>query len=83
MVGLLSGLLAPWTRIPRITVSVPAVLIMIPGTVVYHAIYAASQGDANGSITYAIQAVLTIAALPAGLAISRMLTDRGWAFDRV
>lgn len=82
IVGLLSGMLAPRLRIPRITVSVPAVLIMIPGAVVYHAIYAASQGDAAGAIGYAIQAILTIAALPFGLAVSRMLTDRAWAFDR-
>ena len=82
LVGLLAAVLAPRLRVPRITVSVPAVVIMVPGVLAFRAVYALAQGDTAGALTNGTQAALTIVALPIGLAVARMLTDRAWAFDR-
>jgi uncharacterized membrane protein YjjP (DUF1212 family) len=80
-VGLLSGLFAAPLRVPRITLSVPAVLPMIPGTLIYQAIYDFSQGDTAGTFGTLAQVIVSTAALPFGIILARMLTDRAWAFD--
>lgn len=82
LVGLLAAVAGPWLRIPRITLTVPSVLVMVPGVLLYRAIFAVSEGDAAAAVGTFTQAALVTVALPIGLAISRMLTDRRWAFDR-
>lgn len=76
------GLLAAWTSqrlaTPRIILSVPAVLIMIPGASTYRALVAMINQDpldalANGSVSLGI-----VLGLAAGLVIARMLTDQAW-----
>jgi uncharacterized membrane protein YjjB (DUF3815 family) len=68
--------------VPRITLSVPAVLVMVPGVLLYRAVYAVSQGDAADAVGTFAQAALVTVALPIGLTLARMLTDRRWAFAR-
>lgn len=82
LVGLLAAAAGPWLRIPRITLTVPSVLVMVPGVLLYRAIFAVSEGDAAVAVGTFTQAALVTIALPIGLAISRMITDRRWAFDR-
>lgn len=82
LAGLLAAVAGPWLRIPRITLTVPSVLVMVPGVLLYRAIFAVSEGDAAAAVGTFTQAALVTIALPIGLAISRMLTDRRWAFDR-
>nr|WP_308439494.1 threonine/serine exporter family protein [Cellulomonas marina] len=81
LVGLLAALVAPRLRVPRITVSVPAVVIMVPGVTAYRAVFALSEGDTTQALASGVQAVLVVAALAIGLAVARMLTDREWAFE--
>ena len=81
LVGLLAAAVAPRMRVPRITVSVPAVVIMVPGVLAYRAVYAVAQGDTATALANGTQAALSIVALPIGLAAARMLTDRAWTFD--
>ena len=78
----LIGLLAAWTSqrlaAPRIILSVPAVLIMIPGAPTFRALVAMINRDpldalANGSVSLGI-----LLGLAAGLVIARMLTDPAW-----
>ncbi|MFI2105233.1 threonine/serine exporter ThrE family protein [Isoptericola sp. NPDC019693] len=82
VVGLLAALVAPRMNVPRITVSVPAVVIMVPGAAAYRAIYYVSNGDTTQALAYAVDAGLVVAALAIGLAVARMLTDRAWSFER-
>jgi uncharacterized membrane protein YjjB (DUF3815 family) len=81
LVGLLAAVVAPSLDVPRITVSVPAVVIMVPGATAYRAIYDVSTGDTVAALAFAVQATLVIAALAVGLAVSRMLTDQTWGFE--
>lgn len=82
LVGLLSAFAGPLLKVPRITLSVPAVLVMVPGALLYRAVYAVSQGDAVQAFGTFAQAALVTVALPIGLTLARMLTDRRWAFGR-
>lgn len=78
----LIGLLAGWTsqRIlsPRIILSVPAVLIMIPGVSTYRAIISVIDRDPLNALTYATASIGVLTALAGGLAVARMLTDPAW-----
>jgi uncharacterized membrane protein YjjP (DUF1212 family) len=80
-VGLLAAWVAPRLNVPRITVYVPAVTIMVPGVPAYRAVYYLSEGDTIAALGYGVSAVLIVAALAVGLAIARMLTDREWGFE--
>ena len=82
VVGLLAAYLAPRLDVPRVTVAVPAVVIMVPGVLAYRAIFHLSDGDTLTALAYGVQAALVVVALSIGLAVARMLTDRTWAFDR-
>ena len=82
VVGLLAAWVAPRMGIPRITVSVPAVVIMVPGAAAYRAVVGLNNGDAEAAVTSGVQAVFVVISIAIGLAAARMLTDRSWAYDR-
>jgi uncharacterized membrane protein YjjP (DUF1212 family) len=82
VVGLLAAVIAPRLDVPRITVYVPAVTIMVPGVLAYRAVFHISNGETAEALSYGVQAALVVAALAIGLAIARMLTDRTWTFER-
>ena len=81
LVGLMASVLSPRLRCPRITLSVPAVLLMIPGTTAYRALVYGNQGMPLDSFSNASQAVFIVVGITIGLAVARMLTDRVWAFE--
>lgn len=80
-VGLLAAWVAPRLNVPRITVYVPAVTIMVPGVPAYRAVYHLSNGDVAQALPYGVSAVLVVTALAVGLAVARMVTDREWGFE--
>jgi len=81
LVGLLAAWIAPRLNIPRITVYVPAVTIMVPGVPAYRAVYYLSNGEVSEALTYGVSAALVVTALAVGLAVARMCTDREWGFE--
>jgi uncharacterized membrane protein YjjP (DUF1212 family) len=81
LVGLLAAWIAPRLNIPRITVYVPAVTIMVPGVPAYRAVFYLSNGDITNAMSYGVTAALIVAALAIGLGIARMLTDRDWGLE--
>ena len=48
VVGLLAAVIAPRLDVPRITVYVPAVTIMVPGVLAYRAVFHISNGETVG-----------------------------------
>ena len=82
LVGLLARVLADRVRAPRLTISVPAVVIMVPGVSAYRAMFAASMGDQVAAVSYGLAATLVVLGLAVGLGVARMLTDRDWTFER-
>nr|WP_143180526.1 threonine/serine exporter family protein [Bowdeniella nasicola] len=81
-IGLLASLLSILWRYSRVTLSVPAVVIMIPGVPLYRALTAMSNGEVTSALAQVVQVVFVVCAIGVGLAVSRMITDRGWAFDQ-
>ncbi|MBK1719461.1 threonine/serine exporter family protein, partial [Thiocystis violacea] len=81
LVGLLAAWVSTWMKCPRIVLSVPPVLIMIPGATAYQALVYANQEMPLEAIANAYQAMFIVAGIAIGLAIARMLTDRAWAFE--
>jgi len=81
LVGLLAAWISPRMRCPRIVLSVPPVLIMIPGAIAYQALVYANQGMSQEAIDNAYQAMFIVAGIVIGLALARMLTDRAWSFE--
>lgn len=80
-VGLLAAVVGPRLDVPKITVSVPAVVIMVPGVTAYRAVYYLSAGDVTQALAYGVEACLVVLALAVGLAVARMLTDRTWGLE--
>lgn len=78
LVGLLSGWVSQRILAPRIILSVPAVLIMVPGTTTFRALVAMINHDPLNALTNAISSVSLLVALAGGLAVARMFTDPAW-----
>jgi putative membrane protein len=82
MVGLLGAVITARTTLPRITMTVPASVIMIPGTAMYRAVHFLNSGDIDQALSNAATAGLIIVWISAGLVTARILTDRDWAFGK-
>ena len=82
LVGLLAGSVNQRILAPRITLSVPAVLIMIPGASTYRAMVGLINGNAMSTLVNGMTAVGIVVALAAGLALARMVTDPAWITAR-
>jgi uncharacterized membrane protein YjjP (DUF1212 family) len=81
VVGLLARMIATPLRVPRLTVSVPAVVIMVPGVAAMRGVFELNAGNVPEALAFMIEAALVVTALSIGLAVSRMLTDRDWTFE--
>ncbi|MDO4911612.1 MAG: threonine/serine exporter family protein [Corynebacterium sp.] len=79
-IGLLAGLLKKYARLPRITITVPAAVIMVPGTSMYRAMYYLNEGQMDKMLDNCTNAAVIVICISAGLSIARMLTDRDWTF---
>ena len=77
--ALVAGLLASGIKnrigYPRIAITVPSIVIMVPGLYLYRAIYNLGNMTLDVSATYLASTVLIVMALPLGLIFARILTD--------
>ena len=60
---------------PRITLTVPSIVIMVPGMFMYKGVYFFVQNDITSGAMWIVKAVLIVAALPLGLIFARIFTD--------
>lgn len=81
-IGLMGAAAAKVARLPRITVTVPAAVIMVPGPAMFASVYALNAGDMQQAVTAAATASMTVLAIGTGLVAARMLTDRDWVLGR-
>lgn len=77
-VGIGAFLVGDRLRAARVTLTVPAVLIMVPGAAAYRSIAGVIDGDTLAAIQNGMQAVFVVVALAIGLTVSRVLTEREW-----
>lgn len=81
LVGLLASPAQAVLREPRITFTVPGIIIMVPGAAVFQSIVLFSRGDALGGLQAAVTAGFVIGAMALGLALARFATERKWLFE--
>lgn len=77
-VGIAGAFVSSYLRSPRIVLSVPAVLIMIPGAAAFRALVFLNDGQITLALADGAQAAIIVASLAVGLVIARVVTDRNW-----
>lgn len=80
LAGLLASMLKSVSGYPRISVTVPAIVIMVPGLYMYRAFYNLGIMSLSTSATWFAQALLIILALPLGLIFARIITDKTFRY---
>jgi uncharacterized membrane protein YjjP (DUF1212 family)/ribosomal protein L12E/L44/L45/RPP1/RPP2 len=75
------GWLAPHLGYPRICLTVPSIVIMVPGLYMYQAMFHLGQFDTLNALDWAFRAFMVIICLPIGLAMARVITDKSWRYD--
>lgn len=61
---------------PRISITVPSIVIMVPGLYMYRGIYYIALSNITDGALWLTRAALIVIALPFGLVVARLLTDR-------
>ncbi|WP_303837821.1 threonine/serine exporter ThrE family protein [Ruminococcus flavefaciens] len=76
--GLLASAIHHRIGYPRITLTVPSIVIMVPGMFMYKGVYYIVINDITTGAVWLTKAVLIVTALPLGLICARILTDRNF-----
>ncbi len=75
LAGLLASAIKKKVGYPRITLTVPSIVIMVPGMYMYKGIYFMGINDIAEGALWITKAALIVLALPLGLIFARILTD--------
>ena len=78
--GLLASVIKKWNGYPRISLTVPSIVIMVPGLYLYRAIYNFGIMSLTEAVSWFAAAIMIIIALPLGLIFARILTDRTFRY---
>jgi len=81
LVGLLASLVQRRLAEPRMVLTVPGIIIMVPGSYVFQAVVLFNQGNALGGLQAAVQAGFVVGAMALGLATSRFISERKWRYE--
>ena len=76
--GILASLLKKYVGYPRISITVPSIVIMVPGLYLYKAFYNLGVMSLETSASWLASALLIILALPLGLIFAMIITDRSF-----
>lgn len=82
VVGILAAFAARGGRYPVITLSVPAVLVMVPGVTAHEAVVSLNRGDYTSAVSGILLVSLVVLSIMVGLVIAKLVTDREWALTR-
>jgi uncharacterized membrane protein YjjP (DUF1212 family) len=81
VVGLLASVARPWLREPRIALTVPGIIIMVPGTYTFQTVVLLDQGNVLAALEAASLGAFVVGAMALGLAAARLATQRGWIVE--
>lgn len=76
--GLIASVVNRYNGYPRISLTVPSIVIMVPGLYIYRAIYSIGNNQIGVGSLWLTKAVLIIMFLPLGLFVARALLDHEW-----
>ena len=80
LAGLLASTLKGVAGYPRISITVPSIVIMVPGLYLYKGFYNLGIMSLSTAASWLASALLIILALPLGLIFARILTDRTFRY---
>lgn len=80
-VGLLASLAEARLREPRITLTVPSIIIMTPGLYAFQTIVMLNQGEVQTALQAGANFCFVVGAMAMGLAAARFLTERRWLVE--
>lgn len=80
-VGLMASLARPRLHEPRIALTVPGIIIMVPGTYAFQTVVLFDQGDMLAAMQAAVLGGFVVGAMALGLAAARFATERGWMVE--
>ena len=78
--GLLASLLKNKVGYPRISITVPSIVIMVPGLYLYKGFYNLGTMNLYSAASWLAAALLIILALPLGLIFARIMTDKTFRY---
>lgn len=78
--GLLASIIKRNHGYPRISLTVPSIVIMVPGLYLYRAIYNFGIMSLTEAVLWFAAAIMIIVSLPLGLIFARILTDRTFRY---
>lgn len=78
--GILASLVQSRSGFPRITITVPSIVIMVPGLYFYRAVYEIGNLTLQDGADWLVKACLIAMFLPLGLMMARLLTDSKWRY---
>ncbi|MTV82299.1 threonine/serine ThrE exporter family protein [Secundilactobacillus folii] len=76
--GLLASAINRYNGYPRISLTVPSIVIMVPGLYIYRGIYDIGLNQIGNGALWLTRAALIIMFLPLGLFVARYLMDYDW-----
>jgi uncharacterized membrane protein YjjP (DUF1212 family) len=82
VLGLGCALAARWFGMTKIIMTVPTLLVVIPGSSALRTLIYFDRADINAAIESGVSTALVVVAMVAGLSGARMLTDPEWTFTR-
>jgi uncharacterized membrane protein YjjP (DUF1212 family)/uncharacterized membrane protein YjjB (DUF3815 family) len=82
VVGLLCALAGVIFKMEKIIMTVPTLLVFIPGSAALRTLIYFDQADVTKALENGVFTVMAVIAMVAGLSAARMLTDPEWAFTR-
>lgn len=80
LAGILTSLVIRKKKYPRTTLTVPSVVIMVPGLYLYNAVYNIGNMNIEAGITLLNKAIFIIIAIPLGLIFARMISEERFRY---
>ncbi|MBS0519713.1 MAG: threonine/serine exporter family protein [Proteobacteria bacterium] len=79
--GVLASLAKIPLRQPRMVLSVPSIIIMVPGSFAFQATVLFSQGNVERGLQAAVVVAFVVGAMALGLATARFVSERRWLIE--
>lgn len=76
--GLLASIVKKKIQYPQISITVPSIVIMVPGLYMYRAMYNIGLTSISVGTLWMTKALMIVVFLPMGLIAARILTDSKW-----
>ena len=81
VVGLLAGVITKKTKYPGVGITIPAVVVSVPGLFMYRAIYYLGTGQLSDGISSFAKAAAIVFAIGLGILFARYLTDSKFRYQ--